>query len=267
MVFDTRKTMITFQNVNKTYHNQTGRNSPVLSDINLIVSKGEFLCVLGPSGCGKTTLLNLVAGFIFPSSGRVMLDNTDISEPGPDRGVVFQEATLFPWLTVKKNIEFGLKFTGKNRANRDETVRTHLDQMGLLDHADKYPHTLSGGMRQRVAIARVLALEPKVLLMDEPFSALDANTRERLQDELLRVWSDYRQTVIYVTHSVEEAAYLADRIIILGKASVGIFTDFQVARNRSRSRSTPGFLSLKNRLRNDLARQPCCIQPQIFTNR
>lgn len=261
MVFDAGKTMITFQNVNKTYHNQTGRNSPVLSDINLIVPKGEFLCVLGPSGCGKTTLLNLVAGFIFPSSGRVMLDNTDISEPGPDRGVVFQEATLFPWLTVKKNIEFGLKFTGKNRANRDETVRIHLDQMGLLDHADKYPHTLSGGMRQRVAIARVLALEPKVLLMDEPFSALDANTRERLQDELLRIWKSLHQTIVYVTHSVEEAAYLADRVIIMGRTPACVHADIPVTLQRPRRRSTPEFSGLTEQLRKHLGTQPCCIQP------
>ena len=177
--------------------------------------------------------------------------------------MVFQDATLFPWLSVQRNVEFGLRLQGIRGDLCSQTAGKYIQRMGLGDHADKYPHVLSGGMRQRVAIARVLALEPKVLLMDEPFSALDANTRERLQDELLRIMTTYRRTVVYVTHSVEEAAYLADRVIIMGSADSGVFVDMPAGLERPRRRSSTEFLSLKGALRNCLAAQPCCIQPQI----
>jgi NitT/TauT family transport system ATP-binding protein len=255
--------MIRFENVGKSFRHDGGPATPVLADLDFTVPQGEFMCVLGPSGCGKTTLLNLAAGFIAPSRGRVLFDGREIRGPGPDRGVVFQDATLFPWLDVARNVEFGLKLQGLRGRRLKETAQRHLEILGLGAHALKYPHTLSGGMRQRVAIARVLALEPKVLLMDEPFSALDANTRERLQDELLRVWTADRRTVIYVTHSVEEAAYLADRVLILGAAARGVFADMPVDQKRPRDRSSAGFLSLKDKLRRWLASQPCCIQPRI----
>jgi NitT/TauT family transport system ATP-binding protein len=252
--------MIRFENVSKSFAPNSDPPSLVLSNIDLTVLDGEFVCVLGPSGCGKTTLLNLIAGFIFPTKGRVLFEGRQVTAPGPERALVFQDATLFPWLSVKKNVEFGLKLRGMKSDLLDETSLRYLDTMGLAKHAEKYPHSLSGGMRQRVAIARVLALEPKVLLMDEPFNALDANTRERLQDELLRVWMSHRRTVVYVTHSVDEAAYLADRIIVLGSAACGIFADRPAFLKRPRNRSTTEFLAMKETLRNCLAAQPCCIQ-------
>jgi len=255
--------MIRFENVSISYSRKDGPSSHVLANIDLIVQEREFVCVLGPSGCGKTTLLNLVAGFLSPTEGRVLFEDSEVGPPGPDRGVVFQDSTLFPWLTIRKNVEFGLKLQGMKGRILSETARKHLELMGLCDHADSYPHALSGGMRQKVAIARVLALEPKVLLMDEPFSALDANSRERLQDELLRVWMTRRRTVVYVTHSVEEAAYLADRIIILGNVATGICADIPNSQKFPRSRSAAEFQSMKVKLRKSLAEQPCCIQPQI----
>jgi NitT/TauT family transport system ATP-binding protein len=253
--------MIILENVSKSFQHGINPPSLVLSNINLEVHEGQFVCVLGPSGCGKTTLLNLIAGFIYPSKGRVLFEGKEVVFPGPDRGVVFQDPTLFPWLTVKENVEFGLKLRGMKGRLLDETSFRYLESMGLAAHAEKYPHSLSGGMRQRVAISRVLALEPKVLLMDEPFSALDANTRERLQEELLRVWMNHRRTVIYVTHSVEEAVFLADCIILLGDPSSGVYADMPVLQERPRNRSTPEFFSMIEKLRVFLSAQPCCIQP------
>jgi NitT/TauT family transport system ATP-binding protein len=252
--------MIRFENVSKCFTDNGGPTVAVLDSVNLSIQKGHLVCVLGPSGCGKTTLLNLVAGFLFPTRGRVLFEGREVGTPGPERGVVFQDANLFPWLSVFKNVAFGLKLQGVKGRRLTTTTANYLDRMGLSDHADKYPFALSGGMRQRVAIARVLALEPKLLLMDEPFSALDANTRERLQDELLCVWADNRRTVLYVTHSVEEAAYLADRIIVLGHVPGGIFADLPVDLPRPRTRTSTGFIKLQETLRGCLAQQPCCIQ-------
>jgi len=255
--------MITFDAVYKWYHRGKTALPPVLGELSFTVGEGAFICVLGPSGCGKTTLLNLVAGFIAPCQGQVLFRGKKIHGPGPDRGVVFQEATLFPWRTVWQNVAFGLEVRGVKGQLLQNTVRQHLEQMGLTDHADKFPHTLSGGMRQKVAIARVLALDPQLLLMDEPFSALDANSRERLQDEVLRLWHNQQRTVLYVTHSVKEAAYLADRILILSDTAKGLYADIDVGLHRPRDRSHPAFLELKNTLRRHLASQPCCIQSSI----
>ncbi|BBO88661.1 ABC transporter ATP-binding protein [Desulfosarcina ovata] len=255
--------MIRFEHVSQDYFHNGASPVTVLADVNLDVREGEFVCVLGPSGCGKTTLLNLAAGFIFPSRGRVLFDGRAVAGPGPERGVVFQDATLFPWLSVAKNVEFGLALNGLRGRFLRRRARGYLDRLGLNGHADKYPHALSGGMRQRVAIARVLALEPKVLLMDEPFSALDANTRERLQDELLRVWTARRRTVLYVTHSVEEAAYLADRVVVMGPAENSLFRQIEVILPRPRNRSGAAFLKTKAALREVLAALPCCIQTDI----
>ena len=252
--------MIRFENVTKRYPHNGAPPATVLEGLNLSIREGEFVCVLGPSGCGKTTLLNLAAGFVFPSSGQVRFDGRPVNGPGPERGVVFQDANLFPWLSVFKNVAFGLKQRGFSGQRLIRSTRHHLDIMGLAGHADKYPCALSGGMRQRVAIARVLALAPRALLMDEPFSALDANTRERLQDELLKVWAGSCRTVVYVTHSVTEAAYLADRIIILGGGSGnGVFADLPVPMNRPRNRASRAYMELKASLRDRLAQQPCCI--------
>lgn len=191
------------------------RDVAALEDINLTIAKGEFVCLLGPSGCGKSTLLNIIAGFIPSSDGSVMVDGRLVSEPGPDRGVVFQEYALFPWMTVAQNIAFGLDVKGMDKAAKEERVGELLEKLGLTEFCDRFPRDLSGGMRQRVAIARVLAIDSPVLLMDEPFGALDALTRRNLQDELLRIWRESGKTVLFVTHSIEEALYLSDRIVVM----------------------------------------------------
>lgn len=256
--------MIRLENISKRFQQNGTRYPAVLSDFSLSVPEGQFLCILGPSGCGKTTLLNLMAGFIEPSGGKVLFDGKNVIGPGPERGVVFQDAMLFPWLTVLQNVSFGLKMKGLKGHSLKKTAAKFIEMMGLSGHEEKYPHALSGGMRQRVSIARVLALEPKVLLMDEPFSALDANTREHLQDELLRVWTLYKRTVVYITHSVEEAAYMADRVVVLGDTNKGIAADMPIELGRPRSRNDKGFLLLKDHLRSLLAQQPCCIQPKLI---
>ena len=186
-----------------------------LDGIDLEIGDDEFLTVLGPSGCGKTTLLNIVAGFDHASDGTVQLDGEAVLKPGPDRGVVFQEYALFPWLTVAQNIEFGLRERGVAKAERQARVREQILSVGLSGFERRYPQELSGGMRQRVALARVLVNDPKILLMDEPFAALDAQTRTIMQQELLRVWSAARRTAIFITHNIEEALLLGDRVVVM----------------------------------------------------
>ncbi|MDE2048571.1 MAG: ABC transporter ATP-binding protein, partial [Betaproteobacteria bacterium] len=186
-----------------------------MSDINLQVQRGEFVCLLGPSGCGKSTLLNALAGFSLPSAGSVRVDGREVTAPGPDRGMVFQEYALFPWMTVEQNIAFGLQIQGLSREAIDAKVSALLATLRLSDFRQRFPRDLSGGMKQRVAIARVLAIDSPTLLMDEPFGALDALTRRSLQDELLRLWAELRKTVVFVTHSIEEALYLADRVVVM----------------------------------------------------
>jgi len=188
-----------------------------LKDINLKIEKNEFVCLIGPSGCGKTTLLHMFAGFEKPTKGKILVDGKEIKGPSPERGVVFQEFSLYPWKSVFENIEFGLKAQGVPKADRIKIVRHYLDLVGLkgFDHASS--HQLSGGMKQKVAIARTLALEPDILLMDEPFGSLDEQTRSRLDFELLNIWEKEMKTVIFVTHCIEEAVLLADRIILFTK--------------------------------------------------
>jgi NitT/TauT family transport system ATP-binding protein len=206
--------MLTVDALGKRYSSH-GADTPALVDINLDVRDGEFVCLLGPSGCGKSTLLKIVAGLIPATSGTVVIDGKAIDGPGPDRAVVFQDYALFPWMTVRDNVEFGLEARKLARPARREISDRLLGVVGLSDFAGRYPHHLSGGMKQRVSIARALAVDPSLLLMDEPFGALDAQTRQSLQDELLRIWRDYRKTVIFVTHSIEEAIYLSDRIAVM----------------------------------------------------
>jgi ABC-type nitrate/sulfonate/bicarbonate transport system ATPase subunit len=186
-----------------------------LDGIDLAIADDEFLTVLGPSGCGKTTLLNIVASFESASGGEVLLDGEPVRKPRPDRGVVFQEYALFPWLTVQQNIEFGLRERRMPRLERRERVRRQIASVGLSGFEQRYPQELSGGMRQRVALARVLINDPKILLMDEPFAALDAQTRSMMQQELLGVWSAERRTVIFITHNIEEAVLLGDRVVVM----------------------------------------------------
>jgi NitT/TauT family transport system ATP-binding protein len=212
------------------------------------VKQGEFVCLLGPSGCGKSTLLNMAAGFQLPSSGAVLVDGEAVSAPHPDRAMVFQEYGLFPWMTVFKNVAFGLENAGFTKAQVNERVQHLLGMCGLTDFAGSYPKDLSGGMKQRVAIARALALKPPILLMDEPFAALDALTRRTLQDELLKLWSESRITVLFVTHSIEEALHLADRVIVLTYRPGTIKCDIGIDLPRPRDISNPTRFHLQQML-------------------
>ena len=221
---------------------------PALQDITATVPEGQFLCLLGPSGCGKSTLLNAMAGFTPLTSGTITIGGKPVRDPGPDRGMVFQEYALFPWMTVEKNIAFGLEIKGTPAAQIHDTVTTLLAKLGLTDFRNRYPKDLSGGMRQRVAIARILALDSPIMLMDEPFGALDALTRRNLQDELLRIWSELGKTVIFVTHSIEEAIYLADRIVVMTYRPGTVKRDLLVDLPRLRDPSSPAFNSLKREL-------------------
>jgi NitT/TauT family transport system ATP-binding protein len=194
-----------------------GRTFPVLDLERFAAADGELVAVVGPSGCGKSTLLHIVGGFIKADAGVVRVRGREVTGPGPDRGMVFQEFALFPWRTVAGNVEWGLEAQGRPRAERAATVRRYLELMDLADFRDHLPAELSGGMKQRVALARVLAFDPDVLLMDEPFGALDAQTREAMQEELTRLWETTRKTIVFVTHDIEEAVYLGDRVVVLSR--------------------------------------------------
>jgi NitT/TauT family transport system ATP-binding protein len=192
-----------------------GTSHRAVDGLSLDVLPNEFLCVVGPSGCGKSTLIAAIAGFIRPCSGSLALDGTPIRGPGADRGVVFQDYALLPWRTVLDNVTLGLRLRGVSRRERNRIGRQFLEMINLSEAADKYPHELSGGMKQRVAVARTLANEPEIMLMDEPFAAIDAQSRMTLQEELVRIWSQSRVTVLFITHAVEEAVFLADRVAVL----------------------------------------------------
>lgn len=219
-----------------------------LRDIHLEIPEGQFVCLLGPSGCGKSTLLNAVAGFSLPSSGVITVDDKTVTGPGPDRGMVFQEYALFPWMTVEQNIGFGLEIKGMSKVEIQTRAEALMNMLGLSDFRSRFPKDLSGGMRQRVAIARVLALDSPTMLMDEPFGALDALTRRNLQDELLRIWAELKKTIIFVTHSIEEAIYLADRIVVMTYRPGTIKRDMLVELPRERDPSSTQFNALKREL-------------------
>ena len=238
---------IQIRNVSKVF-SSGGQEIVALDDINLDIQPGEFICLLGPSGCGKSTLLNAVAGFSPPTGGTITVDGQAVLNPGPDRGMVFQEYALFPWMTVAKNIAFGLEIKKMPKAQIAEKVGALLHMLNLQDFRERYPKDLSGGMRQRVAIARVLALDSPILLMDEPFGALDSLTRRNLQDELLRIWTEFRKTIIFVTHIIEESIYLADRIIVMTYRPGKIKKQVRVAMSRPRDPSSAEFNELKKEL-------------------
>ncbi|MGS1006959.1 ABC transporter ATP-binding protein [Achromobacter xylosoxidans] len=205
---------ITFERVQRTF-SRGGESFLALDDVSFEVGEREFVSIVGPSGCGKTTLMRMAAGLEFPSAGSVRVGGKEVEEPGPDRAVVFQQFALFPWKTVTENIGFGLKCKGASREARARTVARYIELMGLSGYEQAYPHQLSGGMQQRVAIARSYALDPDVLLMDEPFGALDAQTRVVMQEELVKLSRLNPRTVLFITHSVEEAVYLSDRVVVL----------------------------------------------------
>ncbi len=219
-----------------------------IDGIDLAIADDEFLTILGPSGCGKTTLLNIIAGFEDATSGDLKLDGEPIRGPGPDRGVVFQEYALFPWLSVEHNIEFGLRERRIPKAERRAQTRRQIASIGLTGFEKRYPQELSGGMRQRVALGRVLVNDPKILLMDEPFAALDAQTRTLMQDELLRVWARERRTVIFITHNIEEAILLGDRVVVMTARPGRIKEIVQVDLPRPRDVTAPDFNATRRRV-------------------
>jgi NitT/TauT family transport system ATP-binding protein len=206
---------LSFRGVGKTYVNARGEPVDAIADVTFDVAPGEFVCLLGPSGCGKTTVLNILAGLAKPTIGEALVDGRPIPPPGPDRALLFQEPALFPWLSVRGNIEFALKLIGVPQDERPDRTMTWLRKVHLSRFANSQPHELSGGMRQRAALARALACDPDVLLADEPFGSLDAQARELLQDELQRVWAENRKTFVFVTHNVREAVFLADRVLLM----------------------------------------------------
>ncbi|WP_009631067.1 nitrate ABC transporter ATP-binding protein [Synechocystis sp. PCC 7509] len=241
------------EDVSKVYPTANKGTYTVLEGVNLTVNEGEFICVIGHSGCGKSTLLNMVSGFTTPSSGRVELNSVPITQPGPDRMVVFQNYALLPWKTAFENVYIAVNavYPNKPEAEKRAIVREHLAMVGLTEAADKKPPQLSGGMKQRVSIARALAIRPQVLILDEPFGALDAITKEELQEELLKIWNDHRCTVLMITHDIDEALFLADRLVMMTNgpaASIGEVMEIPFSRPRDRTRimEDPEYYKLRN---------------------
>ena len=240
-------TQIVISQVQKVFKTKD-REVVALKDIDLAIPQHEFVCLLGPSGCGKSTLLNAVAGFSLPSAGSITVNGKAVTQPGPDRGMVFQEYAVFPWMTVAQNIAFAMEVQHKPKGEVSAKVGQLLEMLKLKDFRDRFPKDLSGGMRQRVAIARVLAMDSPIMLMDEPFGALDALTRRNLQDELLRIWKEFGKTILFVTHSIEESIYLADRIIVMTYRPGTIKRDQRVTIPRPRDPAAPEFNELKREL-------------------
>jgi NitT/TauT family transport system ATP-binding protein len=245
-------TKIQISGVGKTFPIRGGGVFTALQDASLDIAEGEFLVVVGPSGCGKSTLLDLLGGLTRPTTGSILLDGAEVTGPALDRGIVFQQYALFPWRTALRNVEFGLEAKGLGRRERSRVARHYLALVGLADFEDRYPHELSGGMKQRVAIARSLAYDPDVLLMDEPFAALDAQTRELLQDELLRIWERTGKTIVFVTHGIDEAVYLGGRVAVLtsrpGRVKEVIDIDLGPRHEIEDLRSSPEFAAHRHRV-------------------
>jgi len=245
-----RPVILEVEQLSKNFVSANGQIA-ALSDISFKTFRREFVCVIGPSGCGKSTLIRILAGLESPSSGRVLLEGHEVTGPGSERGMVFQGYTLFPWLTVKRNIMFGLEMAGRGKHPAAEEAKQWIDLIGLNKFANSYPHELSGGMKQRVAIARALATQPRILLMDEPFGALDAQTRAKMQSYLHEIWKNIDITIVFITHDLDEAIYLADRILVL-KAHPGEVQEFiEVPVPQPRKPTdilSPTFLATKKRL-------------------
>jgi len=238
---------IEIEHVHKVFRGD-GQDVIALRDIDFKISQGQFVCLLGPSGCGKSTLLNAIAGFSLATQGEIRVEGKPVRQPGPDRGMVFQEYALFPWMTVAENITFGLKIRKEDPRKMEGKLNSLLKMLKLTDFRDRFPKDLSGGMRQRVAIARVLALDSPIMLMDEPFGALDALTRRSLQDELLKIWSEFKKTIVFVTHSIEESIYLSDRIIVMTYRPGTVKRDVHVDLPRPRNPAATDFNDLKREI-------------------
>lgn len=250
MAREDRGIKVKIDNVEKIYEGRKGR-MVALNGVSLDIKENEFICVVGPSGCGKSTLLNIIAGLLDATSGAVYVDGKKVEGTGTERGVVFQQYALFPWLTVIKNVMFGLKLKGMSDAEAREVAMKYIRMVDLEEFVDSYPKELSGGMKQRVAIARAYAVQPEVLLMDEPFGALDAQTRTQLQTELLKTWEEEQKTCFFITHDVEEAIVLATRVVIMSARPGRIrdIVDIDIPYPRTQeTKMTPEFIALKNRI-------------------
>ena len=246
---------IEVRDVSLTYETPSGRIA-ALEDVSVDIAPSEFLCIVGPSGCGKSTLLNIIAGFLTPTAGRISIGGKPVNGHGMDRGVVFQDfAQLFPWRTALGNVTFGLEMKGVGKAEREDIARKQLALVKLEKFVASYPHHLSGGMQQRVAIARALAYNPAVLLMDEPFAALDALTRDEMQRLLADVWRETRKTVVYVTHNVAEAVYLADRVLVMSPHPGRVKTEMRIELPRPRDPLSVEFLEVQKELLHQLGHQ------------
>lgn len=248
---DSADTLISIRNLRKVYRTDESE-TVAIDDFSLNIKKGELISIVGPSGCGKTTLLRMIAGLLESTSGSITIDGRECKAPGPDRGMVFQDYALFPWRSVRKNVEFGLEIEGVPKEERKARVDAMLDMVGLEKFADARIHELSGGMKQRVAIARALVAEPDVILMDEPFGALDAQTRNLMQESLIKILQQTDQTVIFITHSVDEAIYLSDRVVVLTKRPAKIKTVFDIPWARPRDRASLEFTSLRKEILEEL---------------
>ncbi|CAH1648004.1 MULTISPECIES: ABC transporter ATP-binding protein [Chelatococcus] len=251
---------INVRDISKVFPGGLNRSKVIaLHNISLSINSGEFICIIGPSGCGKTTLLHMIAGFTFPTNGEVLYKGHPISGPGPERIVIFQEYGLFPWFTVRENIEFGLRAKGLARSDRNSIVRDYISLVGLAGFENRYPKHISGGMKQRVGIARALAADPDVVLMDEPFGALDSLTRDQMQEEILRIWEQRRKTVVLITHSIDEAIFLADRVFVMTArpGTIKEVVDIELPRPRDpEMRSTSQkFLAYKEHLTHSLRKE------------
>ncbi len=244
-----KQKIINVENVSKTFVSEGGKKAlNVLEDINLEINENEFVCIVGPSGCGKSTLLRIMSGLEKATKGRVLYLNKPLNKPIKEIGMVFQNYSLMPWLNVEDNIALGLKFKKVSKNEQLEIVDEYLQIIGLNGFRKSYPHELSGGMQQRVAIARTLANDPDIVLMDEPFGALDAYTRIQLQKELLHIWERKKKTIVFVTHSVDEAIYLSDRIILMSKQHGAIYRDISIDIPRERERSDINYAKLNQEL-------------------
>lgn len=240
------------------------RETVAIDDFTFEVKDGEFVCILGPSGCGKTTLLRIIAGLEQKTSGEMLLNGREVSGPGSDRGMVFQEFALMPWRSVRRNVEFGLEVKRTPYEEKWKTGQHYIELVGLKGFEEFRPNELSGGMKQRVGIARALANNPEILLMDEPFGALDAQTRNLMQKELLRIWTETRKTVIFITHSVDEAVFLADRVVVLTTRPSKVKDIFEIKIPRPRDRADPEFLNLRKRILAELEQQ-AVAEPKVAT--
>ncbi len=247
--------MIELRNVSKAYYTKRNRSRAriVLDDVSMRVDDNEFICLIGPSGCGKTTMLNIIAGFEKPTMGTVMCCGREVEGPSPQRGVVFQEFSLFPWLSAKSNVMLALECRGVPEGLREPRAMAALEKVSMAEYADMRPSTLSGGMKQRVAIARILAMNPNIMLMDEPFSALDETTRSRLDNDIVRIWSEEKKTVVFVTHIIDEAIRIATRIVLLSDTPGRIVREWNLEPGSERDPHSEWYIKLKEEISQTLA--------------